>query len=309
MSKLKTYYVEIEGSNCLLTPKTKASHFAAGDTSKPADFIQILYIKEENETKAKESAIKLLEEDPILKSLVTNIKTDPITFKIEDIEDGFDEIPATKKILVASYFFYLKDEQFDEPEDIFNSEEELMTVPIKLDSANASYSKISKEAVFEKGIPVWNPVLANHIDNSIKVNWNENDAQLIHTLPEVIKNLYYLWWFNCEAGGSGISGYILQNNSHHIKGSYLALKAIGAKSLSNLLGHAIAMTIDNKGGEYCAEYCYSAPDLAWFKKFTDKATFKEIESIDNYENQHELMDQLDDFIIEYINENIEEIAA
>gem|GEM_PF-5105524 len=312
MTKLKTYCVEVEGSNCLLTPEVRATHFAAGDKSKKAaDFIQMLYVKEESEAQAQEYAIKLLEADPVLKSLVTNTEEDPIIFKVVDIEDGFDVVPATKRISPTTYFFYLKEEQYDVTGDEFNSlnsEEALKPAVMKLDPADVSYTKIPKEQLLEKGIPAWNPVLADHIDNTIKVNWDEDDVQIIHALPEVINNLYYLWWFQCEAGGSGISGFVLQSSSHHIKGTYLALEVIGQTSLLKLLGHAIAMTIDDKEEKYCAEYCYSAPDLTWFKMFTDKSRFQELDSIDQDENTYELISQLDDYIVKYINDNIDEIA-
>jgi hypothetical protein len=305
MAKLKTYCIEIEGSNCLLTPRVRATHFAAGDKNKnAADFIQMLFIKAKDETQAQESAVKLLEKDPTLKLLVTNTEKDPITFKVVDVEVGFDAVPPTKKIAVNTYFFYSKEEQFDgkgQPD----SEEVLKLACMDLGPADVSYSKISKNDLFEGEIPVWNPVLSEYISNTIIVNWDENDAQIIHALPEAIKNLYYLWWFQCEAGGNGISGFVLQSNSHHIKGAYLALKAIAENSLSKLLGHAIAMTIDQD--EYGAEYCESAPDLSWFRGFTDKSSFQEIESIDRKET-YDQIDQLDDLIVKYITENIEEIA-
>ena len=172
------------------------------------------------------------------------------------------------------------------------------------------YKKISKSELIVDGNIQWNPNLAEHISEQLELSYDESDAQKINAFPASIQDLFYLWGFECEAGGGGIEVFILQQSAHEIKGAYNALSNIGANELKSALSSAIALTIDaGEDDESYAEYRESGADLSWFKQFSGKANFEDLASIDDEFDVFTIIEEdLEQQILAYIERNMDEIA-
>lgn len=172
------------------------------------------------------------------------------------------------------------------------------------------YNKINQSELVINGCIQWNPTLAEHISGQVELCYDDSDAERIAELPTSIRNLFYLWGFECEAGGGGIEVFILQQSAHEIRGAYEALSNIGANRLKSALSSAVAMTISaSEDDESYAEYRESESDLSWFKQFSDKNSYEDLASIDEAFETFELIEsELKQKVDDYIKSNFDEIA-
>ena len=301
---MKSYLVSVSVSNCLLTDEAKKnSPFIVDKSVREFGCVLALTVKAESTKDAKEKASAFLDTEPNFRSLITNTKDNPVCYEFDYVSSlGVANEPPTTAISTKSLLFYDPSEEDDEIQ--FPTAE----APSPKD---VNYQKIPPDELLKNGEPIWNPVLCNHIQNSIPLAYDESDADLIDALPEPVKHLYYLWAFQCEVGGNGIEPFVLQRAAHEIRGCYEALQVVGHAVLAEALAAGIALTTESdQEGEWFAEYRHTASDLSWFDTFKGKSKGLALDEIDNTFDVFDLAnDGLAVNIIRYIKANLDQIAA
>ena len=303
-TSMKSYLVSVTISNCLLTAEAKKkSPYIIDKSVNQFACILALTVKAESTRDAKEKARAFLDTEPNFRSLITNTADNPVSYEFDYVSSlGVANEPETTEIAPKSLLFYDPSEEEDELQ--FSEAERSLPQDV-------NYEKISQDELLNNGEPIWNPVLCNHIQNSIPLAYDESDADLIDALPEPVKHLYYLWAFQCEVGGNGIEPFVLQRAAHEIRGCYEALQVVGHAVLAEALAAGIALTTESdEADEGLAEYRYTASDLSWFDTFKGKSKGLALDEIDKAFDVFDLAnDGLAVNIIRYIKANLDQIAA
>jgi len=156
------------------------------------------------------------------------------------------------------------------------------------------FDEIEEETLFER--------MADFINSQVEIEPYEFVPEKVTALPEVPRNVFFVWWLYCEVGGNGFESYLLQQSGKDAPGAHAGLKAMGATSLLEWLEAAIPISM-----EWEPDYTES-DDLSWFRKFPQNPKFPTIETIDSQEMYAEVGDPLMFKAIEYIMANKNELV-
>jgi hypothetical protein len=116
-----------------------------------------------------------------------------------------------------------------------------------------------------------------HLASLLGTEWHPIESiETLDGLPAAAKIAWYIWWFEAEVGGSGISGWLVDHApaASVIIASHEALATIGASEGLELLeaGFAPARVQD-------APFL-DAPEAAWFDRFPVDPKWPSLEAID-----------------------------
>jgi hypothetical protein len=116
-----------------------------------------------------------------------------------------------------------------------------------------------------------------HLAKLLGSQWHPLESiETLAATPQVAKHIWYLWWFQAEVGGSGISGWLVNHApaTSVVIASHAALKAVGATHSLEMLeaGFAPARAWD-------APFLQSK-EVAWFDQFRGNPKWPSFDEID-----------------------------
>jgi len=165
------------------------------------------------------------------------------------------------------------------------------------------YRKIPKSKLLETRGEWWFQELADHISKQAEKGAPcDFDYSVVNAMPKEVQAIFFVWWFSCEAGGSGFAGFLLQNVGLHAQEAHEGLRLIGADELVERLEAAIPFSF-----EWTPEFT-RLEDYSWFKQFKPSVKYPTIESIDTLETYKLIGDDLRDRANTFINNHIEEFC-
>ena len=116
-----------------------------------------------------------------------------------------------------------------------------------------------------------------HLASLLGNQWHPlENIELLGATPQAARHAWYVWWFEAEVGGSGISGWLVNHApaASVIISSHQALATIGASEALELLeaGFALAQAWD-------APFIHSR-EAAWFNQFRGDHKWPSFDEID-----------------------------
>ncbi len=161
------------------------------------------------------------------------------------------------------------------------------------------YCKLSSEAFAKISEPFWFQEIAGHISAQIERDSPcDFDYSGLFKMPVEARAVFHAWWFACEAGGSGIEGFLLQSAGLHTREALEGLKLVGANILASRLQAAIPISI-----EWDPEYT-TLDDWSWFRQFERDSAYPTIEAIDTEETYRLIGDDLTTKVNRFIWQNL-----
>lgn len=116
-----------------------------------------------------------------------------------------------------------------------------------------------------------------HLFGLLGDQWHPlENIDLLEAVPVAARRAWYVWWFEAEVGGSGISGWLVDHApaASVIIGSHEALTAMGARDALELLEAGMA-----PAQEWDAPFLQS-PHASWFGQFPGNPKWPNFEVID-----------------------------
>lgn len=149
----------------------------------------------------------------------------------------------------------------------------------------------------------WFQELADYITKqSEKAAPYDFDYARVKTMPKEVQAVFFVWWFSCEAGGSGFEGYLMQSAGLHAQEAHAGLTQMGATELVERLEAAIPLSF-----EWSPEYSFQE-DHSWYSQFPRNTKYPNIESIDTPETYDLIGDDLRDKANIFIKNNLDIFA-
>jgi hypothetical protein len=121
----------------------------------------------------------------------------------------------------------------------------------------------------------WFQELAQHICLQAESPPFVTDLTRVAALPSEARTIYFLWMFECEAGGSGIEVFLLEPHGVFTPQVHEALRLVGASELVERLEAGIPHALASGSAEFSA-----SSDLAWFRQFHASPKFPTLQSVD-----------------------------
>lgn len=134
-------------------------------------------------------------------------------------------------------------------------------------------------------------VVAQHIRGIVESPPFILNLSKLRSIPPEAQVVYWIWIFLCEAGGSGLEGFLLNQNTSAIRGVYESLLRIGASGIAELMrsGIPLAIEIDAPIADDASE--------SWVKSAKRDDRFKTLRSLDvddrihRYRRIHEMAEK------------------
>lgn len=175
--------------------------------------------------------------------------------------------------------------------------------------------KIEREDIYVNDKLVWNPNFHGILQTNIAWNlkYDDGDEEYLGALPLPLRTLYYLWFFECNAGSSGIEGILLDMHAYQIRAVYEALTKLEHTIFVEAFENAIALSqVPNSDGELICAYQNEGKDLHWFKHFKNTGGYSSMFEIDQDIGIYKLIYEDEQFelnILKYIEDNIDEVVS
>ncbi len=129
---------------------------------------------------------------------------------------------------------------------------------------------------FESLNPDWRfQEIAQHICLQAESPPCVTDLACVAALPAEARTIYFLWMFNCEAGGGGLEVFLLEPQGIFTSQVHEALRVVGASELVERLEAGIPHALASG----CAEFSAST-DLTWFRQFSASPKYPTLQSVD-----------------------------
>src|SRR5215217_661102 len=116
--------------------------------------------------------------------------------------------------------------------------------------------------------------VANHIRDQVERPAFTVNLKRLQTVPAEAQTIYWLWLFQCEAGGGGIEVFVLNHLGLYSPQTCAALDAVGATELAGRLRAAIPHA------RRSAPEFERLEDQSWFDAIRPVPAFPTLQSVD-----------------------------
>ena len=170
------------------------------------------------------------------------------------------------------------------------------------------YSKIKLSTLMKDGVPVWNPVLAQYIEDQLHGGTYIYTKENVQALPPAVRSLFYVWRAQCEIGGNGFMDLLYQGEAYQIKGIYESFCDLQLEKLKSLMGLALGMSLEEGAPEYLMqEQEQYIMDFFYSFSLTGGTPYFDIEELDEKENTYKLIvsvetaEKINSFILAHLD--------